>query len=77
MGRGAFVGVYGVTMVILGVVLSLVGMVLLPALYLMPAVFQLAFAFNARPAKTRLSRWVWVFMAAFVLAMAGLPFLLR
>ena len=75
MSRKPFFWVYGVTLVVLGVLTTGTGGILLPTLYLVPAIFHLAFAFNARPGQEHLNRVVWVFLALYAIAMTVLSVL--
>lgn len=67
MKKKTFVGLYAAMMVGTGALTLLFAPALLPALYLMPAVFHFAFDFNARPGQTHLSRWFWAVIAAFLI----------
>lgn len=78
MGKSTFVAVYVLSLTVIGtIVVILRTPMLLPVLYFLPALFHLAFAFNATPGRERLSGLVWVLLAVFVLAMIGVSSLLR
>ena len=75
MGKRAFVGIYIVTLAVMGLLAILVVPNLLPTLYLLPAVFHFAFSFNAHPGQKRLNGMIWIALLLFIVAMLGIEFL--
>lgn len=67
MRKGTFMVLYAAMMVGTGVLALVFTPFLLPALYLLPAVFHFVFDFSARPGQTHLSMWFWAILAAFLI----------
>lgn len=76
MTKKPFVIVYAFVMILFVLLSAGPTPGVLPALYILPAVYHFAFSFNTHPEQQRLSVWVWVIAALLILAMVGFQYTL-